>query len=105
MSTDRFENVTILKNANIYFDGRVTSRNILFADGTRKTLGLMLPGEYTFNTGLREVVELLNGELDVLLPGRTAWQAIKTGGTFEVSADSSFQLKVNVPVDYCCSYG
>ena len=67
--SDRFENVTILKKANVYFDGKVTSRNVLFPDGTRKTLGFMLPGDYEFNTGAREVMELLKGEMDVLLPG------------------------------------
>jgi len=102
---DKFENVTVIKKANVYFDGKVTSRNVLFADGTRKTLGFMLPGEYEFSTGAREVVELLDGGMDVLLPGRTDWQTFKTGETFEVPANSSFQLKLTGPVDYCCSYG
>ena len=105
MSDDKFENVTVVKKANIYFDGKVTSRNVLFADGTRKTLGFMLPGEYTFSTGAREVMELLNGGMDVLLPGRADWQTFAAGQSFEVPANSSFQLKLKVPVDYCCSYG
>jgi purine/pyrimidine-nucleoside phosphorylase len=105
MSDDKFENVTIIKKANIYFDGRVTSRNVYFADGTRKTLGFMLPGEYEFNTGLREIMELLNGSMDVLLPGSAGWQTFSAGGSFEVPGNSSFKLKLDVPVDYCCSYG
>ncbi len=103
--SDKFENVTILKKANIYFDGKVTSRNVLFADGTRKTLGFMLPGDYEFNTGAREVMELLNGEMDVLLPGSDKWRTFEAGDTFEVPANSSFKLKLKGPVDYCCSYG
>lgn len=82
MSDDKFENVTILKKANIYFDGKVTSRKVLFADGTRKTLGFMLPGDYEFSTGAREVMELLNGAMDVLLPGRLGGQTFKTGESF-----------------------
>lgn len=105
MSDDKFENVTIVKKANIYFDGKVTSRNVLFADGTRKTLGFMLPGDYVFNTSAREVMELLNGTMDVLLPGCLDWQTFKTGQSFEVPASSSFQLKLKEPADYCCSYG
>jgi len=105
MSDDKFENVTILKKANIYFDGKVTSRSVLFADGTHKTLGFMLPGDYEFSTGAREVMELLNGEMDVLLPGRLDWQTFKSGESFVVSAKSSFKLKLKGPVDYCCSYG
>lgn len=103
--TDQFEHVTIVKKANIYFDGKVTSRTVLFPDGTRKTLGIMLPGEYEFGTGARELMEMLGGEMDVLLPGRAEWQTFKAGEAFEVPANSSFKLKVNGPVDYCCSYG
>jgi purine/pyrimidine-nucleoside phosphorylase len=103
--SDKFENVTVVKKANIYFDGKATSRTILFADGTRKTLGFIMPGEYEFNTGTREVMEMLNGEMDVLLPGQKEWQTFKTGQSFEVPANSSFKLKLKVAVDYCCSYG
>lgn len=105
MSDAKFENVTVLKKANSYFDGKVTSRNILFPDGTRKTLGFMLPGEYEFKTASPEIMELLNGGMDVLLPGHTDWQTFKTGESFEVPANSAFKLRLNVPVDYCCSYG
>ena len=105
MAEDRFENVTVVKKANVYFDGKVTSRNVLFADGTRKTLGFMLPGDYEFSTGAREVMEMLNGEMQVLLPGAAQWQTFHTGETFTVPANSSFKLKLTGVVDYCCSYG
>ena len=101
---DKFENVTIVKKANVYFDGKVTSRIVLFADGTRKTLGFMMPGEYEFNTGSREVMEMLDGEMDVLLPGQKDWQTFRPGQSFEVPANSSFKLKLKGTVDYCCSY-
>jgi uncharacterized protein YaiE (UPF0345 family) len=104
MSSDKFENITIIKKANLYFDGKVTSRTILFSDGTRKTLGFMLPGEYEFNTATPETMELLNGAMKVLLPGHTEWQTFKTGESFEVPASASFRLKLEIPVDYCCSY-
>ncbi|HEY1057756.1 MAG TPA: pyrimidine/purine nucleoside phosphorylase [Limnobacter sp.] len=99
----QFENVTVVKAANIYFDGKVSSRTVLFADGSKKTLGLMLPGEYEFGTSEKEIMEILAGELDVCLPG-TGWQTIQGGQSFEVPADAKFQLKVKTPTDYCCSY-
>lgn len=102
--TDKFENITIIKKANVYFNGKVTSRTILFPDGTKKTLGFMMPGEYEFNTQSRELMEVLDGEMDVLLPGTHEWQTYSTGQSFEVRPDSSFKLKLNAPVDYCCSY-
>ena len=100
----QFDNVTVVKAANIYFDGKVTSRTVIFADGTRKTLGVMLPGEYRFDTGDRELMEIQSGELDVRLPGSDTWQAVKGGEQFEVAANSSFEMKVKTPTDYCCHF-
>jgi purine/pyrimidine-nucleoside phosphorylase len=99
-----FKNVTVVREANVYFDGGVTSRTILFADGTKKTLGIMLPGEYEFGTGSAEVMEILAGELEVLLPGSQNWQAVKGGESFEVPANSKFTMKVKTVADYCCSF-
>ena len=101
---EQFSNVTVVKAANIYFDGKVTSRTVLFADGTKQTLGIMLPGEYTFGTGVAEVMEILAGRLDVLLPGASAWQAFTGGQTFQVPANEKFSLKVHDVTDYCCAY-
>lgn len=98
-----FTNVTVVKKANIYFSGNVSSRTIIFPDGSRKTLGVMLPGEYDFNTNEKEIIEILSGDLDVLLPGARGWQTVK-GGTFEVPANSRFSLKVRTVTDYCCSF-
>ncbi len=99
-----FNNVTIVKKANIYFDGKVTSRTILFADGSSKTLGIMLPGDYEFNTAEKEVMEIISGDLEVLLPGIADWQKVKGGESFEVPANAKFSLKVKTTMDYCCSF-
>ena len=99
----QFDNVSVVKAANIYFDGKVSSRTVLFADGTKKTLGLMLPGEYEFGTSEKEIMEILAGELEVCLPGGD-WQDVAVGDTFEVPANAKFQLKIKTPTDYCCSY-
>ena len=102
MST--FENVEIIKAANIYFDGKVTSRVVNFKDGSSKTLGIMMPGSFEFSTEKHELMEILAGELNVLLPGSESWKTIQGGGSFGVPAQSIFKLKVNSVVDYCCSY-
>lgn len=101
---DRFENVTVVKKANIYFDGKVTSRTVLFADGTRKTLGVILPGQYEFSTADKEQMEVLAGRLNVLLPGGTAWVTYGEGQMFEIPANSSFSVSAAEATDYCCSY-
>jgi uncharacterized protein YaiE (UPF0345 family) len=99
-----FQNVTIVKEANVYFDGKVTSRKVVFPDGSHKTLGIMLPGEYEFGTDDKEVMEILAGELDVLVSEDEGWKTIKGGEQFEVPAKSKFSLNVKSVVDYCCSY-
>ena len=99
-----FKNATIIKKANIYFDGKVTSRTVVFPDGSKKTLGIMLPGEYEFNTDAKEIMDILSGDLDVLLPGRQDWKNFRGGDSFEVPAKSGFRLKVREITDYCCSF-
>jgi purine/pyrimidine-nucleoside phosphorylase len=99
-----FKNVSVVKMANIYFDGKVTSRTITFRDGTKKTLGIMLPGDYEFGTEKKEVMVIMSGELDVKLPGSRRWLEIKAGDEFEVPAGSRFKLRIKRITDYCCSY-
>lgn len=99
-----FKDVTVVREANIYFNGAVTSHTILFADGSKKTLGIMQPGEYTFNTGAAELMEILSGELDLQLDGESGWRRIGGGQSFEVPANSSFTMKVQTVSDYCCSF-
>ena len=99
-----FKDVTLVKNANVYFDGKVTSRTVIFADGSKKTLGIMLPGEYDFDTGAKELMEILAGNLEVLLPGAENWQTVRSGESFEVAANSRFSLKIKELTDYCCSF-
>jgi len=99
-----FKNVTVIKQANVYFDGKVTSRTVLFANGEKKTLGIMLPGEYNFGTEAAEIMEVVAGEADVLLPEQNEWKKYAAGDIFVVPENSKFQLKVLTVLDYCCSY-
>lgn len=100
----QFTNVTVDKKASVYFDGKVTSRTVRFDDGSHKTLGIMLPGAYTFGTADKEIMEIMSGELEVQLPGSDAWSTITGPQSFEVPSNSSFNLKVKTICDYCCSY-
>lgn len=99
----KIQNVTIVKAANIYYDGKVTSRTVELSDGSIQSLGIMLPGEYTFGTNEAEIMEMLSGELDIKLPGEE-WKTLQTPETFNVGANSSFDLKIKTVTDYCCSY-
>ncbi|MBK8815080.1 MAG: pyrimidine/purine nucleoside phosphorylase [Methylococcaceae bacterium] len=99
-----FNNVSVVKKANVYFDGNVSSRTIKFADGSMKTLGFMLPGEYTFNTADKEIMDILDGDLDVMLPDSDQWLNVKGGESFNVPANAKFTVKIKSPTDYCCSF-
>lgn len=98
-----FSNVSVVKQANVYFDGKVNSRTVHFADGSIKTLGFMQPGAYTFNTSAPELMEILSGELDVQLPG-AAVRSVAGGESFDVPGHSSFSVQVRIATDYCCSF-
>ena len=99
-----FKNVTVVREANIYFGGNVVSRTVLFSDGSKKTLGIMQPGEYEFSTNDKELMEIMAGELDVMLPGASAWKPVMGGQSFEVPANAKFTMKVKKLSDYCCSF-
>lgn len=99
-----FTNVTINAEANIYFDGKVTSRKITFNDGSFKTLGIMMPGDYKFATDEKELMEITAGDCEILLPEASQWQTIKGGESFYVPANSAFEIKAKSLIDYCCTY-
>lgn len=100
----KLENISIIKEANVYFDGKVVSRTIFLPNGERQTLGVMQPGEYTFDTNEAEIMEMMSGELEIRLPGETEFKKLHTPESFNVPANSSFDLKIKTLTDYCCSY-
>lgn len=100
----RFENAAIVKAANVYYDGKVTSRTVYLQDGSKVTLGVMLPGTYEFGTDGPEIMEILSGHLKVLLPGAQVWQEINGAETFHVPGNAKFALEVFSVTDYCCAY-
>lgn len=99
-----FTSVKVKKAASVYFDGKVTSRTVEFANGETKSLGIMLPGEYEFNTAAPELMEIQSGSLQVQLKGESGWRPVKGGEAFEVPGDSSFKVQVSEVTDYICSY-
>ncbi len=99
-----FKNISVVKKANVYFNGNVTSRTVMFPDGSKKTLGIMMPGTYEFSTGDKEIMEIYSGELEVMLPGAPSWKSVTGGQSFEVAPNAKFTMKVKTLSDYCCSF-
>ncbi|PIW61718.1 pyrimidine/purine nucleoside phosphorylase [Shewanella sp. CG12_big_fil_rev_8_21_14_0_65_47_15] len=98
------EQVSVAKKANIYFDGKVASRSVFFADGSKQTLGVVLPGEYEFSTSQGEIMEVTSGTFEVQLPEASTWETFEAGTQFELAANVSFKIRNTAIAEYCCSY-
>ena len=101
---NNFKNVDVDKKANIYFEGKVISRNIFLDNGSKKTLGVMLKGKYEFSTVSRELMEIVSGKLNLKREEDDDWVLINEGMEFSVPRDSSFKLEILELVNYTCSY-
>ena len=102
---EQFANVTATCKANVYFDGKVTSHTITLADGSRKTLGLIYPGCYKFNTGVAEVMEIIAGQCRVRIADQEQWSEYAAGSFFEVPGNSYFTIEVDAEItEYVCSF-
>ena len=101
----QFSGVSVLTKANVYFDGNVVSYSVLFADGTKKTLGLIRAGNYHFGTGAPERMEIVAGSCKVTLDGQNAVQTYGAGTYFDVPGKSGFTIDVATGIcEYICSY-
>ncbi len=99
-----YPNAQITKKANIYDGGKVASRSVVTADGEKVTLGFMQAGSYHFNTDAAEVMELQQGACRVKLAGASEWCEYGAGESFDVPANSSFDIEVAEYLDYICHY-
>ncbi|WP_293777506.1 pyrimidine/purine nucleoside phosphorylase [uncultured Oxalicibacterium sp.] len=102
--TTQFDNVSVVKKANIYFDGKCVSHSVVFADGTKKTIGVIFPSSLKFNTGAAEIMELNAGKCRIRLAGESEWQAYEGGQQFNVPANSSFDIETIETLDYVCHF-
>ena len=105
MLPTEFKNVSAVTKANIYFDGQVVSHTIIFADQSKKTLGLIYPGDFHFGTDKAERMEIVAGQCMVKLDGQTAIKPYAAGTVFEVPAKSGFDISIKTGIcEYICSY-
>jgi uncharacterized protein YaiE (UPF0345 family) len=100
----QFTNVTVATQANVYFNGNVVSHSVTFADGSKKTLGLIYPGSYHFGTGAAERMEIVSGQCAVILDGKTESQSYSANEYFDVPAKSGFTIQVSALCEYICSF-
>lgn len=102
----QFDNISVVKQANVYFDGKCVSHTVQFADGTKKSVGVILPSTLTFNTGAPEIMETVAGTCRVKLAGESEWTSYGAGQSFKVPGNSSFDIEVSdEPYHYVCHFG
>jgi hypothetical protein len=100
----QFDNVSVIKKANLYFDGKCVSHTVLFPDGTKKTVGVIFPSKLTFNTGAPEVMEINGGVCKVKLAGESETKTYKAGEQFSVPGNTSFDIETVETLDYVCHF-
>ena len=105
--SDKFDNVSVVKKANIFFDGKCVSHSVFFSDGSRKTCGVIMPdAQLTFNVSTPELMEITSGECSVKIAGESAFKTYTEGSSFKVAANSSFDIHTGAEaVNYVCSFG
>jgi uncharacterized protein YaiE (UPF0345 family) len=108
MTTTHIDSVTVTTKANVYFDGKCVSHGITFADGTKKSVGVILPATLTFNTGAPEIMECVAGSCDYMLDGTDTWVTSAEGQQFSVPGNAKFQIRVTEGFEayhYICHFG
>ena len=103
--TAKIDGVAVTTQASVYFDGKCVSHGIQFADGTKKSVGVILPATLTFNTGAPEIMEGVAGSCRVRMKGEAEWKTYGAGESFNVPGNSSFDIEVTETLDYVCHFG
>ncbi|MBI5937734.1 MAG: pyrimidine/purine nucleoside phosphorylase [Betaproteobacteria bacterium] len=101
----QFDNVAVVKKANVYFDGKCVSHSVLFPDGSKKSVGVIFPSSLTFNTGAPEIMEINGGRCRVRLKDDSDWKEYGAGQSFAVPGNSSFDIETLELLDYVCHFG
>ena len=105
MTTESLPSASVSTKANVYFDGKCVSHTVTLADGTRKSVGVILPAQLTFNTGAAEIMECVSGSCEYKLAGTSEWVKSGAGEKFSVPANSSFDIRVGEAYHYICHFG
>lgn len=101
----QFDNVSVIKKANVYFDGKCVSHTVKLGNGSRKTLGVLFPSTLSFDTSEPERMEITAGTCRVRLAGESDWTQYSAGSSFSIPANSRFDIEALEVVDYVCHFG
>ena len=101
----KLENVTVDLKANVYFDGKVVSHTVWEKSGEKKTVGLIYPGSYVFNTAKPELMRITFGSCKVRIADEKEWKSYGAGTEFKVAGESRFEIAVESGLaEYLCVF-
>jgi uncharacterized protein YaiE (UPF0345 family) len=106
--TSTIDGVSVATRASVFFDGKCVSHQLTFADGSRKSVGVILPATLTFNTGAPEIMECVAGSCEYKLAGTDTWVRSNAGERFSVPGNARFEIRVTAGCDayhYICHFG
>lgn len=104
MTTTHIDGVSVSTQASVYFDGKCVSHGITYPDGTKKSVGVVLPATLTFGTGAPEIMECVAGSCEYKLAGSQDWVTSSPGDKFSVPGNSKFDIRVTEAYHYICHY-
>jgi purine/pyrimidine-nucleoside phosphorylase len=105
MTSTTIDGVAVNTQASVYFDGKCVSHGITYPDGTKKSVGVVLPASLTFNTGAPEIMECVAGSCEYRLAGTDVWLNSTPGTQFSIPGQSSFDIRVTEAYHYICHFG
>ena len=105
MTNENIAVAAVTTRANVYFDGKCVSHSVVLADGSKKSVGVVLPAQLTFKTGSPEIMECVAGGCEYRLAGSDSWHSSAPGEKFSVPGNSSFDIRVAEAYHYICHFG
>lgn len=105
MTTSTLAAASVLTQANVYFEGKCISHSLVLADGSKKSVGVILPSTLRFSTNTPEVMECVAGACEWRMEGSDEWQPSRAGEQFTVPANAVFHIRATEPYHYICHFG
>ncbi|AVO50487.1 hypothetical protein C6568_15485 [Melaminivora suipulveris] len=105
MKHQQLAGASVNPQANVYFGGKCVSHSLSWPDGTKKSVGVILPSTLTFSTGAPETMECVAGGCEWRMAGAETWQRSGPGDSFSVPGNASFEIRVSEAYHYVCHLG
>ena len=87
---------------NEYCEGKIKSFGFQL-EGVEHTLGLMMPGDYTFDMEIEGQITATWGEFEIKYTGKD-WKMMRPGDNIRIPPNSIVNYRVKRPAAYVCKF-